>query len=731
MKPMRLSLLAFLVLVLAAPLSAQTSSNLDFLSDLHDYANLRAMLREYLNKGAITRLEERRLQIAHLTTPEDVAKRRAYLREQMVRDLGGFPARSPLNARVVGTLDRDGYLIEKVIFESQPNFYVTGNLYLPKTGKPPYPGVLFPLGHENGGKSNDDWQQTLGNFVRRGYVCFTWDPIGQGERVQLYDPDLEAGKISASTDEHTDMGVQCLLVGDALARYTIWDGMRALDYLLSRKEVDSTRIACTGNSGGGTHTAYLAALDDRIKVAMPSCYITSWRRLLETIGPQDAEQCIPPWIGQGLDHGDFVLAFSPKPYLILSAIRDFFSINGARETYHEAQHVYSVMGSPDNVCQFEADNGHGYLQPRRLAAYRWLGKYLKGQEDDTPEVPVMPASEEELRCTDSGQVTVSLGGETVFSLNQKRYEAIKPARPPLTDPQAVSAFRKEIRGKVQQLAGYTHVAAPLSLKPFGVIPKDGYRIEKLTYESELGIIIPSLLFVPENGEGRKPGVLYVSSRGKANSGGEIEALVKNGVVVLAIDARGWGETSRKTNWDEGGWDTWNSLFPNYDNAMIAMLLGKSLVAMRGEDIAKGLDLLANRPEVDPEKIYGMGVGAATIPLLHRAVLDARIKKVVLEGGLVSYESVEKYRIQRGIIENVIPGVLKAYDLPDLVAALAPRPTWIVDARDPLGYRLGIAKVRGQYAGAIDAFKSSGAPDALHIQVTEPRDEFNATYQGLK
>jgi hypothetical protein len=389
------------------------------------------------------------------------------------------------------------------------------------------------------------------------------------------------------------------------------------------------------------------------------------------------------------------------------------------------------MGSPDNVCQFEADNGHGYLQPRRLAAYRWLGKWFKGQEDDTPEVPVAPASEEELRCTDSGQVTVSLGGETVFSLNQKRYAAIKPARPPLTAPQAVAAFRKEIRGNVQQLAGYTHVAAPLGVKPFGVIQKDGYRIEKLTYESEPGIIIPSLLFVPENGEGRKPGVLYVSSKGKANSGGEIEALVKNGVVVLAIDARGWGETSRKTNWEEGGWDTWNALFPNYDNAMIALLLGKSLVAMRGEDIEKGLDLLANRPEVDAEKIYGMGVGAATIPLLHRAVLDARIKKVVLEEGLVSYESVEKYRIQRGIIENVIPGVLKAYDLPDLVAALAPRPTWIVDARDPLGYRVGVTMVRGQYAGAIDAFKSAGAQDALHIEVTEPRDEFNATYQGLK
>src|SRR5208282_5784068 len=164
MKGMRRFLLAFGVFVLAAPLSAQ-NSNLDFLSDLPDYAHLRSMLREYLNREAITRLEERGLQIARLSTPEEVAKRQAYIREQMIRDLGGFPARTPLNARVVGTLDRDGYKIEKVIFESQPHFYVTGNLYLPKTGNPPYPGVLFPLGHENGGKSNEDWQQTLGTLA--------------------------------------------------------------------------------------------------------------------------------------------------------------------------------------------------------------------------------------------------------------------------------------------------------------------------------------------------------------------------------------------------------------------------------------------------------------------------------------------------------------------------------------------------------------------------------------
>ena len=355
--------------MLAAPLGAQTSNNLDFLSDLPDYAHLRTMLREYLNREAITRLEERRQQIARLSTPEEVAKRQAYVREHMIRDLGGFPARTPLNARVVGTLDRDGYKIEKVIFESQPHFYVTGNLYLPKTGNPPYPGVLFPLGHENGrqvqrGLAADPRQlspaavtfASPGIRLARGNECNSTIPTwkrGRSPRRPTSTPTWESSACCWATPlRATRFGTGCAR-SITCSRARRW----------TRRASPAREIP-----GGGTHTAYLAALDDRIKVAMPSCYITSWRRLLETIGPQDAEQCIPPWIGQGLDHGDFVLAFSPKPYLILSAIRDFFSINGARETYQEAQHVYSVMGAPDKVSQFEADNGHGYLQPRRIGS---------------------------------------------------------------------------------------------------------------------------------------------------------------------------------------------------------------------------------------------------------------------------------------------------------------------------------------------------------------------------
>src|SRR5436190_9180013 len=258
----------------------------------------------------------------------------------MLKNLGGFPDRTPLNARITGVLDRGDYVIEKIIFESQPHFYVTANLYLPKTGQPPYPAVLYPLGHELGAKSHSAWQQTLGSLAKKGYVALAWDPIGQGERIQIYDEDFEDSKVRASTTEHTVEGIQCLLAGDHVARYTIWDGIRALDYLLSRPEVDAKRVACTGNSGGGTHTTYLSALDDRIQVAAPSCYITSWKRMLESIGPQDAEQVFPLWLKDGLDYPDYLYAFGAKPFLMLTAIRDFFPIGGARATFAEARQVF-------------------------------------------------------------------------------------------------------------------------------------------------------------------------------------------------------------------------------------------------------------------------------------------------------------------------------------------------------------------------------------------------------
>ncbi|PYV35121.1 MAG: hypothetical protein DMG22_03400, partial [Acidobacteria bacterium] len=450
---------------------------------------------------------------------------------------------------------------------------------------------------------------------------------------------------------------------------------------------------------------------------------------LESIGHQDAEQCLPPFLKDGLDHADFIYAFAPKPYIILSAIRDFFSISGARETYAETGHLYSLLGAPQKLGMFEADNTHGYSLPRRLAAYNWLSRWLKGSEDLAPEQEVKVEDEEVLRCTPSGQVATSLGGETVFSLNTKRVEQNKPRHVPLTNATAVAANRTEMEREVRRLIAFEPGTSPLNVKPFGQIEGDGYVMEKFIYESEPGIIVPAVLFVPKMSEGRKPAVVYVNDRGKSAgaSEGAVNQLVKRGFVVLAMDMRGCGETRPPQNPDESN-ETYR-YFGQYDSAMRALLVGKTLVGMRAEDISRGVDLLASRPEVDAARIYGFGVGPGALTLLHEAVLDERIKELALVGMLDSYESVTTHRIHRNIYESLVPGALKVYDLRDLVAAIAPRPVWIVDAVDPLGKRVQTEEVRKEYARSLEAFKALGAPMAIHLKSRKPNEGIEDFYQA--
>lgn len=676
--------LGIAALILIAPLAAAEEKNeLDFLAAMDEFHDIRKMLPAQLSKEVNEHLRERAEVVAKISTLDDIAARRKLVRETIMAAIGGLPDRTPLNARVTGTLDRGDYKIEKIVFESQPRFFVTANLYIPKKGSAPYPAILFPLGHELGGKSHFAWQQVLGSLARRGYVAFAWDPLGQEERMQFFDPDWNDSKFFASTVEHTELGAQCMLVGDALARYTIWDGMRALDYLLSRPEVDAKRVGVTGNSGGGTHTTYLSALDDRLQVAAPSCYINSWRVLLDALGPQDAEQVFPGWLKNGMDFPDFIYSFAPKPFLVLSAIRDFFPIGGVRETFAEAHAVYQRLGIPDKLQKVEADDGHGYSKPRREAAYRWFGRWLKSEDDDGAERDVPAATSEELWATPTGQVSTSLHGEDVFSLNLKRYEAVKANRP---------AFSL---AKVREVAGFAPAAGALNIQTYGALSHSGYRIEKLTYESEPGTLVPALIYVPEMHGGKAPAILVADGDGKSASREAAELLVKKGNIVMAIDARGLGET--RPVLDEH--DYFFRYFADHDNAETAILLGKTFVGMRAADISRGIDVLAARSDVDASNITGFGRRTAAVAMLHAGALDPRIKKLVLEEMLVSYDAIMTHRIHRQMFEQIVPSALKFYDLPDLVHSFAPRPVSIINAVNPLGQVLSAPEVHAVYSGA--------------------------------
>jgi len=302
-------------------------------------------------------------------------------------------------------------------------------------------------------------------------------------------------------------------------------------------------------------------------------------------------------------------------------------------------------------------------------------------------------------------------------LNQKRLERLKANR--RTQP-------VELPGKAQELIHYEPSSTSLQVRPYGTIPRSGYHIEKLTYESEPGITIPSLLFVPD-GDGKRAGVLLVSGDGKKASAPEAEQLVTSGMVVLSIDARGFGETQVNTDVDS---KEFNHYFGDFKDAMTALLIGKTMVGMRALDITRGVDLLSARQGIDRGKIYVYGKKGGSVPSLYAAVLDRRIRKLILEDMLSSYDSVGENIIHRQVFESVVPGALKFYDLTDLVATLAPRQVSIVSGADPLGHELPVNAVQKEYSRAVEAYRQMGVERAIHIRNRMPGEDTTTIYREL-
>jgi predicted esterase len=380
------------------------------------------------------------------------------------------------------------------------------------------------------------------------------------------------------------------------------------------------------------------------------------------------------------------------------------------------------------ISMSEVDQGHGYHKPNREAAYNWLSKWFKGAEDRAPEPEVDIAAFEDLRCTETGQVATSLAGETVFTLNRKRAAELDPNLPAIGSAQDLPAYRREIGGRVRRLSAFEYVRALPEVRTYGDIARSGYRIEKLAYVSEPGILVPSLLFIPEDGSGPRPAIVYVHGQGKsaeASPGGEIEWFARKGHVVLAVDVRGMGETGRLD--DRNGSD-FPRYFGDYDSAMTSFLIGKSLVGMRAADILRAVDLLATRSEVDANRVFGIGQGDGTTPLLYAAALDDRLRKLAFEQMLVSYRAVVEQRLHRGVLESIIPGVLSQFDLPDLIAALIPRKVLLVNAVNPLGNRLWPEQAEKAYAATAAAFGRAGANDDFRIARRQEEDGPEAVYE---
>jgi cephalosporin-C deacetylase-like acetyl esterase/pimeloyl-ACP methyl ester carboxylesterase len=694
---MRLMLTAALSLVIAVPASAEDA--LAVLKPDGDNPPSR-MLRAYLLAEAQKAFDARRTAVAALKTPEDVRKRQKELRAKFVEALGGFPDKTPLNARVVGTDQRDGYRVERVVYESRPDHHVTATLYLPE-GKGPFPAVLMPIGHSANGKADASVQRGAILLAQNGLATLAYDPIGQGERRQLLD-DKGQPAIPSSTSEHTMAGVGALLVGRNTASYRVWDGIRSLDYLTSLPGIDAKRLGCTGCSGGGTLTSYLMALDDRVAVAAPSCYVTSLERLFATIGPQDAEQNITGQVSFGMEHADYLTMRAPRPTLICAASRDFFDIQGTWTSFREAKRVYGLMGHPERVDLVESDSGHGFPRPQREAMVRWMRRWLLGVDDAPTEGEIPVAKDADLRCTRTGQVLEDFKGKSVFGLNAEREAELAKAR-------ANPRRRDELLGEVARLAGVRLPVAAAKVTEAGELKRDGYRIRKLVFETEPGVRVPGLLF--DGGGG--PLVIYADGAGKSTAaapGGPAEKLVKDGSRVLALDLRGMGETAPGQPAPGR---------PNYFGidsfeAFVSLHLGRPLLGQRATDLLAVVAKMAG----ESDDLQLIGVGGAGPAALHAAALEPRVKRLTLEGTLVSWSAVVRTPVSHNQLTNVVPGALAVYDLPDLAAAVAPRPLTIRNPADPTGKPLARAAADDAYRAVRAAYAKAGSEKQFVVAAEE-------------
>jgi dienelactone hydrolase len=602
---------------------------------------------------------------ASLKTKQDAENYILDVQSKIAQCFGPWPDKTPLNARITGIIERDTYKIEKIIFDSRPGFPVTANLYVPKGRSFPLPGVIGTCGHGDPAKATPIYQSFAQGLARQGYVVLIFDPIGQGERVQLLSKDLKPLH-GIGVPEHNYTGKQMMLNGEYLSSWFTWDCIRCVDYLLSRPEVDPKHIGVTGNSGGGTQATWLCGVESRLTMAAPSCFVVGFETNLKNELPADIEQCPPGAISLGLDHLDFIAAMAPKPVILLSQEKDFFDVRGARNSFNELKKLYKLLGAEDKIQFFAGPEYHGFSKHNREAMYSWFNK-TTGISDAKSEPELKLEDIELLWCTPNGQVGEA-GPRTLASITKETSLALKVKR---GSPKGDS-LKKLI---VSTLKLPTRVGTP----DYRILRTDSSRLypkkHVTTYavETESGIALPvyrlsDTELISRPTAGIKRAILYVSHL-SADHELRGESFLKELILsepnsaVYAFDVRGIGESRPNTCAD----DFFGAYGNDYFYAAHSIMLNYPYTGQKTFDLLRIIDWLIS---CGHEEIYLAAKGWGAIPATFAALLSEQVTQVILKNALSSFTTIAENTEFNWPLSTLVPGILKHFDLPDCYRELA-------------------------------------------------------------
>ena len=491
--------------------------------------------------------EERQRAWEAIRSEDDLRRLQEETRQKLLEMIGGLPEeKTALNPQITGKIQMKGYAIEKLIFESLPGVYVSALVYSPDDRGVKHPAVLVPAGHAPNGKIH--YQALSQRLVSRGYVVIAWDPVGQGERSQFWDAKEGKSRYNLICAEHAVLGNMAFLAGANLARWEVWDGIRAVDYLLTRPDVDSERISITGTSGGGTQTALIAALDPRIKVAVPSCYITSLpMRMANRIyadPDSDPEQDLYGMVSRGVDHPGLLLLLYPRPLMVASATLDFFPIEGARKSFREVRALYEKLGHGDRIAMVEGYHKHEYSAENQEAALAFLDRFNRMPVRTGLAEPA-GLSDGDLLCTKSGQVMLEEhGARSLLDVIREYYLQHKSTvHRTLPEEYRNASDRSIATWEVSIFNGAPPHDRQIVWESRGTTRTGGYLVDKYLLRYRRVLEMP-LLFIHADSDKKREVLLWFGENGKAGppDWGVLQGLLQSGFDIVTFDVRGLGET---------------------------------------------------------------------------------------------------------------------------------------------------------------------------------------------
>jgi dienelactone hydrolase len=671
-----------------------------------NYRDYSRTLPDFLGGLADTAYKKRNEALAGLTSAPAIAKRQAWARDTFWKLIGGQPERTPLHTKVVGEFKRSNYRVQKLVYESEPELHISANLYLPTSGNPPYPGVLFHMGHAPNGKASPTYQRCCQGLVQLGFVVLAFDPMGQGERIYYSDSSGTRSRLPSPDEEHSMAGRQLLLVGDSASRIHTWDAVRSLDVLVEHPMVDPKRLATTGQSGGATASMFLVAVDDRLAASVICSGNTENFACRDFIAPgstDDAEQNFPGLGPLGWDRWDLLHPFAPKPMLITVSDKDFFGtyspnyVSSGWEEFQKLKKVYEALGHGDHLAWGDTPLPHGLSYDTRLQVYGWMARWLQGgAKGPAEEPPTQLEPDETLWVSPKGSVVSAFGGQTPHAIAVK--QQVRRGTASMTDLLGVVTPKADSRATV--------------LKK---VPSRDADIEAVEIPSESGVFLPAWIFRPKRADAAKPVLVLLEPQGRLNRWHEGElylTLAGMGYSVCVPDLRGVGDLTPA--FGRGAARHARDHNSEEEYAWSSLVLGRPLLGQRVTDVLAVLK--AVRPARQPLLVAAQG--KMTIPALYAAVLDSSVSGLYLSGGLSSFRSLIETEEYSTPFANFVPGIAGYMDLPELIRSIAPRKVTLGGSINAAGRVLGASVERKMFE------------DAQHVSVRDRGGWEAGVFAGL-